>query len=529
MTPLGDLRKGARFLWQVAWLLRHPVTIEEARATLRRRLEHREADFLALAKHAIYEYPPSSYRALLRLAGCEYGDLERLVRRDGVEGALGALLRQGVYLTVDEFKGRRPLVRGGVTVEMTSVGLGNPMSRALVAGQTSGSRGTPAPVPMGLDFIRDLAVNECLNVAARGGLGWVPARWSVPTVPFTLVSAASGMPPVRSFSPIDPASMDRRQGWSLRPLGWAGRLAGVRIPAPEYAPPEDPSLILAWLRQVRRSGSAAYLTAYTSSAVRLCQAAIDAGIDVTGTHILAVGESLTAARLAAMRSAGVEVIANYTSVDAGIIGNGCRSPLAPDEVHLFHDFLAVIQPSRPADTPTFPSDALLVSSLRTSAPLMLLNVSLGDRATMVVRRCDCSLEHLGWVTHLHAVRSFEKLTAAGMTFLDTDVIRILDHVLPARFGGRPTDYQLLEEEGDDGRPILRLLVHPDVGPVDGEIVAETFLTAVGDASSTAKIMVSVWRDARLLRVERRPPLVTASGKILHVHVQRRRGTGPSPG
>jgi hypothetical protein len=524
MTALGDLRTGARFLWQVPGFLRHPLTIEEARATLRQRLEHREADFLALAQHAIYEYPPSPYRTLLRLAGCEYGDLARLVRRDGVEGALGALLRQGVYLTVDEFKGRRPLSRGGVTVEVTGLGLRNPMSRALVAGQTSGSRGTPAPVPMGLDFIRDLAVNECLNVAARGGLGWVPARWSVPTVPFTLVSAASGMPPVRSFSPIDPASMDRRHGWSMRLLGWAGRLAGVRIPAPEYAPPEDPSLILAWLRQVRRSGSAAYLTAYTSSVVRLCQAAIDAGIDVTGTQVLAVGESLTATRLAVMRSAGVGVIANYTSMDAGIIGNGCRSPLAPDEVHLFHDSLAVIQPSRHSEAPTLPSDALLVSSLRATAPLTLLNVSLGDRAVMIIRRCDCSLERLGWTTHVHTVRSFEKLTAAGMTFLDTDVIRILEQVLPARFGGSPTDYQLLEEEGDDGRPILRLLVHPNVGPVDGEVVAETFLAAVGDGSSTAKIMGSVWRDARLLRVERRPPLVTASGKILHVHAERRPAT-----
>jgi hypothetical protein len=521
MTALGDLRTGARFLWQVPWFLRHPLTFEEARATLRRRLEHREADFLALAKHAIYEYSPSPYRALLGLAGCEYGDLARLVRRDGVEGALGTLLPQGVYLTGDEFKGRRPLSRGGVTIEVTRLGLGNPMSRALVTGQTSGSRGTRAPVPLGLGFIRDFAVNECLNVAAREGLGWVPARWSVPNVPFTLVSAASGMPPVRSFSLIDPASIDRRHRWSMRLLGWAGRLAGVPIPAAEHAPLEDPSLILAWLRQVRRSGSTAYLTAYTSSLVRLCQAAMAAGIDVTGTQVRAIGESLTATRLAIMQSAGVGVIANYSSVDAGIIGNGCRSPLAPDDVHLFHDFLAVIQPSQYSGAPGLPSDALLVSSLRATAPLTLLNVSLGDRAVMVVRRCGCSLEHLGWVTHLHSVRSFEKLTAAGMTFLDTDVIRILEQVLPGRFGGSPTDYQLVEEEGDDGRPILRLLVHPDVGPVDGGAVAETFLAAVGDGSSAARIMSSAWRDAKLLRVERRPPLVTASGKILHVHAEHR--------
>jgi hypothetical protein len=60
--------------------------------------------------------------------------------------------------------------------------------------------------------------------------------------------------------------------------------------------------------------------------------------------------------------------------------------------------------------------------------------------------------------------------------------------------------------------------------VDGEAVVETFLAAAGDGSSTAKIMGSVWRDARLLRVERRPPLGTASGKILHVHAGHRPAT-----
>jgi hypothetical protein len=31
-------------------------------------------------------------------------------------------------------------------------------------------------------------------------------------------------------------------------------------------------------------------------------------------------------------------------------------------------------------------------------------------------------------------------------------------------------------------------------------------------------MGQVWRDGQLLRVERRAPLATASGKILHLHV-----------
>jgi hypothetical protein len=104
-----------------------------------------------------------------------------------------------------------------------------------------------------------------------------------------------------------------------------------------------------------------------------------------------------------------------------------------------------------------------------------------------------------------------------MTFLDTDVIRVLEEVLPGRFGGGPIHYQLVEEEDTEGRPRLRLLVDPAVGPLTPEVVAETFFSAIGAGRGAEKVMGLAWRDADLLRVERRVPLVTASGKILHLH------------
>jgi hypothetical protein len=146
---------------------------------------------------------------------------------------------------------------------------------------------------------------------------------------------------------------------------------------------------------------------------------------------------------------------------------------------------------------------------------------MGDQAVVERRRCGCPLESLGWTTHLHSIRSFEKLTAGGMTFLDTDVIRVLEEVLPGRFGGSPAHYQLLEEEGADGRPRLRLLVHPAVGPLDSTAVAEAFLTALGDGPGAARAMGLHWRHASYLGVERRVPLTTPAAKILHLHVQQR--------
>jgi hypothetical protein len=150
-------------------------------------------------------------------------------------------------------------------------------------------------------------------------------------------------------------------------------------------------------------------------------------------------------------------------------------------------------------------------------PFTFLNVSLGDHAEMSERRCGCALEAVGWTTHLRAIRSQEKLTAWGMSLLDSDVVRVLEEVLPARFGGGPTHYQLVEDVAQDGTPRLRLLVHPAVGTVDPTRVAAAFLAAIAPGRGTERVVSLVWDQADAVRVERRPPLAAASGKVHHVY------------
>jgi hypothetical protein len=132
------------------------------------------------------------------------------------------------------------------------------------------------------------------------------------------------------------------------------------------------------------------------------------------------------------------------------------------------------------------------------------------------RRCGCPLEGHGWDRHLDGIRSFEKLTAGGMTFLDVDVAAVLETDLPARFGGGPADYQLLETERADGAPALVLRVHPRVGPLDEGAVRSALLDAIGTGSGAERVMATYWRAAGLPRVERKPPLVSEKGKFLHV-------------
>jgi hypothetical protein len=93
-----DLRAGARLLRDLPAYLRDPLSVEDAREMLRRRLERREADFLTLLRRIFRSGAAPPYRELLALAGCEEGDLTALVRREGLEEALRALYRHGVYL-----------------------------------------------------------------------------------------------------------------------------------------------------------------------------------------------------------------------------------------------------------------------------------------------------------------------------------------------------------------------------------------------------------------------------------------------
>ena len=114
--------------------------------------------------------------------------------------------------------------------------------------------------------------------------------------------------------------------------------------------------------------------------------------------------------------------------------------------------------------------------------------------------------------NLHTIWSYEKLTTAGMTMLDSDLIGTLEKFLPSRFGGGPTDYQLLEEEVE-GEPRIKLLINPEVRVVDLNKIGKAFLKEIRAGSG-------LWRTTGFFTVERRKSIPAASGKILHLHIRR---------
>jgi hypothetical protein len=502
--------RGTAMLAGVVSRLRRPLTPAEARAALEARREHRASAFLMLLRRAVFQAPRSPYAPLLRAARCEYGDIERMVRTDGVEGTLAALFQSGVFLTVDELKGLVPVTRAGAPYWVGRERLRNPCW--LVRGPED-DRARLLHAAM----FRDHEVVHTLVMAAVGGLRWRHGYWGIlgdAAAVALLRYAGGGMAPVDWFTHLDPREpgIDLDDRWGSLALRLAGTLAGRPMPPARYVPLDAPDPILAWIRDHLDAGRTPHLCGGTSLMVRLAVLARERGLDLTGARFTISGEPVTDRRLATIRSTGAEGYPSYATREALVIGQACRQPVASDEVHLLDDLhaLALAGPRNPAG---LPEDALLISSVRAGAPLVLLNVSLGDRADVSSRACGCPLETLGWRTHLATVRSFEKLTAGGGTFVDGALIRVLEETLPARFGGGPLDYQLVEEEGADGLPRVRLMVADRVGAVDTTRVMDTFRQALLQQSRSSALL---WQQGRWLEVGRGSVAVTARGKVHHL-------------
>jgi hypothetical protein len=523
-TPRGiwdDVAVGARFLTALPGFLRNTETIEAMRIVVRNRFERREAHFIDRFAEAL-RLPRSPYAQLMAHAGCTEADVAKLVRSDGIEGTLSRLLHAGVYLAGDEFKGRRPVVRGSLEFTVHPSDLVNPQAVVHGLSESSGSRGMRTPVPIDLSFVRDHAVNTHIALDAFGGGSWIHAHHGVPggtSVTNPLELARGGRPPARWFTPVDPATpgLSSRYRVGTHAMRLVSYAAGVPLPGPTYAPFDDPMPVVRWMAGELALGGIPHLWGFASTAVLICQTAAGAGIDITGARFTMGGEPTTAARRRVVEETGAVALPRMGATETDILSFACAAPVESDDMHFFDDRHALIQPEGESDRRGVPGDAMLLTSLLPSAPVRLLNVCMGDRATVTRRQCGCGLERDGWNLHLHNVRSFEKLTAGGMTFLDVDVIRVLEEVLPARFGGRPADWQVVERiDGDHARADVALVVDPSVGPLDIEEVADVFLAAIGGGSGGERLMELQWRNGRVLSVLREVPTRTPSGKIVHV-------------
>jgi len=152
---------------------------------------------------------------------------------------------------------------------------------------------------------------------------------------------------------------------------------------------------------------------------------------------------------------------------------------------------------------------------------VLLNVVSGDHGVLETRHCGCKFEELGLREHIYNIRGFDRLSSEGMTFVGTDLVRILEEVLPAEFGGNTTDYQIVEEEDNQGYTHTNIIVSPKFGKIDDDRLINIFLSELGKGKDAQRMMAAIWSKTKTLQIKREMPFTRASGKLLPLHIREK--------
>jgi hypothetical protein len=513
----------ARYARRLPGFLRATISPEEARRRVETALREREQALLGVLERAVFARPASPYARLFQAAGAELGDVRALVREKGVEPALEQLHDAGVHVTLDEFKGRRPIERPGLSLPLDERAFENPLATPHYIASTGGSRSVARRVSVDLALLEQEGAYHSLfrsnfRLEGRPFAVWRVIPPNASGINNCLRQAKVGAPVARWYNPYRPTrGYDSfRFGLFTQYTVRAGLLTGADLKPPEYCPPEDGERVARWLAEMRAAGTPAVLDTQAALGVRACLAAQDHGLDISGTFFRFGGEPYTDAKAQVVAEAGATAVCHYTMGETGRIGSACGEPVALDDVHLLRDRIATLQRDRVVDGDGHTVGALHYTTLTPSSPKLMINVESDDYGVLEERSCGCLLGELGLTLHLHGIRSYEKLTSEGIHFLGTDLIALVDEVLPGRFGGSPTDYQLVEEEVR-GVPRVNVVIRPQVGEV---AEAEVVSTVLGFLRSQPRnrLMAEVWAQADTLRMIRREPLLTPAAKIQPLHL-----------
>ena len=527
MSLFSQIGMYLRFARGLKKFFGEPIGLEQSRQIIKQRLENRDRNLLTIVKKAIYDNEKSPYLELLRLAGCEYGDFERMVRCDGVEPTLGKLCQQGVCVSIEEFKGKKAIVRGSSVFELKESDFDNPFLSQYFEARSGASRSAGTRTIYDLDFMTQLAVYYQVLLDANDALRFPFSLW-FPILPgggllAMLIFTKGGKAPAKWFSQVDKRSAkpSLKSRLATDYIVYMGIVFGAKWPKPEYVALDDSWTVAKWIAKTLKEWQGCCMETYVSAAVRICQVARERGLDIEGAKFFVGGEPITQAKRKEIEAVGATVFSDYFFTEGGWVGGSCPNSIE-DDVHLFKDSLAVIQHGREVIHAGAEVNAFLFTSLLPSAPKILLNVESGDYGLIETRSCGCKLDVLGFTDHISNIRGFDKLTGEGMTFVSTDLVKIIEQVLPAIFGGASTDYQIMEEEDEQGYTRVNLVVSPTLGAIDEAKLIQTVLSELGKGKDTQRMMAEVWSQANTLQVKRAQPFATARGKLLPLHIQKRK-------
>jgi len=506
--------------------------LAKANDSIRKRVLAREENFLSFVEKGIFQYACSPYLKLLERKRIQFNDLKTWVGNDGIERALRTLENEGVYFTVDEFKGKVPVVRNGIEFWCQEGMFDNPFLSYVYEVRSGATRSAGTRVRIDFDYLHQRSLYDALFLNMHGCLkapiaNWFPIFPGAPGINSSLRFADIGNPVQRWFSqvPEDQLNVNWEKKWGTKLIFTLGKLHGCRLAEPEYVGLEDALKVAEWAAAALQQHENCVVYTFASSAVRVCIAAAEKNLNIKGTKFLVTGEPLTPQKRTEIEAVGGAPVPVYGISEAGVIAAGCdQNHPQSDHCHLYKDTTAIISHRQNVPHSDLFVESYLFTSLLYESPKILLNVGMGDYGEISSESCACVFGQVGFDACLNNIRSYEKLTGEGVTFVDTDFIRIVERDLPERFGGRSTDYQLVEKEDSRGFTHLQLLVSPRGGEIQETEVLDRFLNllrrAEASPDSWSQSGTEMWKQSNMLQIVREFPVPTVSGKIMPFFVSK---------
>jgi len=506
------------------------VTPERAADGIKKTLEKREDNFLALAKAQVYDRADSPYLKLLQMVQCDYADLEQETRRHGLESTLEKLAREGVYVTSEEYKGKTPIVRGQLSLRVSPEDFTCVGSLPGFNAQSSGTKNPPVHSLVTLEWLRTRALVMSVFFSAHNLLSChhgiydsiLPGSAGINQL---LIYSSIGTPPERWFARWLPYKS--RYGYNYlntQLIVLTGKMFGVNLPWPEFVNSTDVERnIVSWIQDNKRRRRPCAVTTSATNATRIAQAGRDIGVSLDGATFVCAGEPVTDTKRATIERSGAKITCRFSYGGSITVGMGCGNPLYTDEVHVNQYMLALVSHERriAVDTPVRP---MLCTTLSPAHSRFLINVENGDYGKLLRRDCGCALEKVGLTSHLYHIRSFEKFTSEEMVYYYGNLLDTFEKTFPSEFGGRIGDYQLVEAENGSGKATLTLRVHPRIGAVDDKTLLRRLNEELSKESGARaqEFQNQVWQKAGVLRVSREIPYESSRGKVLPLYIDRER-------
>jgi len=528
------MKKYSRFVFGLRKYFKNRITpkeaITQARQALKERLLNREENFINLMDRGVFDYPQSPYLPLLRNQKIVHRDIKSWVENDGIMQTLVRLQSEGIYFTVDEFKGKTRVERRGLSFETCEKAFDNPFISEAYEVRSGATRSAGTRIRIDYDYLTQRSLYDAFILNLHESLtspiaNWFPVFPGAPGINSSLRFARIGNPPNKWFSQVEKSRLkvNWEKRWGVNYIFFMSHFMGVPLARPEYVSLNKAYDVARWAFTMLQEHPNCVIYTFASSAVRVCMAAQEAGLNIKGTRFFVTGEPLTPQKKKEIEEAGCRAVPIYGISEAGVIAAGCPQPYPDsDSCHFLKDTNAVITHKVTPSHSDMDVDAFLFTSLLYESPKILLNVGMGDYGKVWIEPCSCEFGKLGFNLHVSQIRSYEKLTGEGVTFVDTDFVNIIENELPRRFGGKSTDYQLVEEEDTRGLTRLRLLISPRVGQVDEQEIAEVFIQLLKKGACSPESWTQsgsdIWAQARTLRVKRDYPIPTRSGKILPFHI-----------